>query len=782
MNIDRLRRTGNLLFAVAVSGVAMLGSVHALAQDVEEIVVVGTRGDGRDALQSMVPVDVIAADEMQQIATVGGELGELLQALSPSFSFPRQSNVGSADHIRVAQLRGLSPDQILVLVNGKRQHTAAVVNLEADIGLGTNSFDFNTIPLIAIERIEVLRDGAGAQYGSDAIAGVINIVLKGAAEGGGVTASYGAHRTDFKPTGSDITDGQTFGIAADYGLAVGNAGSLRFGFDYRERSSTNRAGIGALPFFEDQTPANQALDNTRLFAPGDGSSDDITIFYNTSFGVGESEFYSFGHYNKRDSEGAAFFRYPDGFSGVPAVFPNGYRPVTTGENDDVSVAAGIRGSRSSTDWDLSVIVGLNDYEFGVQNSINPSFGAASPTSFKLAGFEFVQTSINGDAVTPIDFGNMAAPMTLAYGAEIRLEDYQTKAGDPLSFQEGPLSAGAAIGAEAGPGLDNASTADVDRTVYALYGDLELPLTDALTVGVAARYEDYDDFGDSINGKLSGRFALTDEFAVRAAFGTSFRAPSLAQTSFQFSTQNFGGGGMLETFGHLPVADPLAIANGALPLKEEESDNISVGIVFDTGEQFSITVDYFNVDIDDRISLVQGSTDNVTFLTNLVDTETDGVDVTAQGALDIGGGEFFWTAAYNTSDTEVKNPSVIGEEELNVLETAAPEDKIILSGRWDLERLGLTLRGTRFGETTRDFDFGGGFPDAQTYDAVWSIDLDLSFKVNDAWTVAIGGDNVTDEYPDLSSDDINFFGHLPYDVLSGIGMNGAYWYARTSYNF
>ncbi len=782
MKLNRSSQTGTLSLAITVALGAMSQDVVAQVPEVEEIVVVGSRGEGRDPLQSMVPVDVITADEMQKIATAGGELGELLQALSPGFSFPRQSNVGAADHVRAAQLRGLSPDQVLVLVNGKRQHVSAVVNLEGAIGQGTSAFDFNTIPLIAIERIEILRDGAGAQYGSDAIAGVINIVLKSAAEGGSLTVSYGGHRTDFKPTGNTITDGQTFSLAADYGMAIGNDGSLRVGFDYRERSSTNRAGIGELPFFEAQTPANQALDNARLFAPGDGNSDDISIFYNASFGVGESEFYSFGRYSQRDAEGAAFFRYPDGFSGVPAVYPNGYRPITTGDNKDLSVAAGIRGTRSETDWDLSLVVGMNDYEFGVRNSINPSFGANSPTAFKLAGFEFLQTTLNADAITQFENNSMASPMTLAYGAELRFEDYQTKAGDPASYQEGPLSATAGIGAEAGPGLDAASTADADRTVYALYADLELPITDALTVGVAGRYEDYDDFGDSINGKLSGRLAINDEFAVRAAFGTSFRAPSLAQTSFRFSTQNFGGGGMLETFGHLPVSDPLAIANGAVPLKEEESDNLSFGFVFDRGALFSVTVDYFVINIDDRITLVQGSTDNVTFLTNLVDTKTDGFDVMAQGALDIGGGVFNWTAAYNTSDTEVQNPSVLGEEELNLLETAAPDDKIILSGNWALERLGMTLRATRFGETTRDFDFGGGFPDPQTYDAVWSIDLDVSFDVNDALTVAIGGDNITDEYPDLSSDNINFFGHLPYDILSGIGMNGAYWYARASYDF
>lgn len=764
-----------------VLAIGAIGFCQDVAAQVEEIVVVGARGEGRDPLQSMVPVDVITAEEMQSVATLGGELGELLQALAPSFSFPRQSNSGSVDHIRPAQLRGLSPDQVLVLVNGKRQHTTAVVNLEAAIGLGSTAFDFNTIPLIAIKRIEILRDGAGAQYGSDAIAGVINIVLKDAAEGGTVTASYGAYSTDFKPTGDSITDGQTFSVAADYGFAYGNDGSFRFGVDYRDHSSTNRAGIGALPFFEDQTPANMALDNMRLFAPGDGNSEDISVYYNTSTSVNDKEIYSFGRFNERDADGAAFFRYPDGFSGVPSVYPEGYRPVTTGDSNDLSLAAGIRGTAGATDWDVSVTIGQNDYEFGVRNSINPSFGDASPTSFHLAGFEFLQVNLNADAVTRFDRQGRD-DVTLAYGVEVRNEDYKTEAGDPESYLEGPLSGSAAIGAEAGPGLDADATVDIERRVIAFYGDVEVPVTDTFTFGLAARYEDYDDFGEALTGKLSGRLEITDAIALRATAGTSFRGPSLAQTGFQFSTQNFGGGGMLETFGHLPVSDPLAIANGAEPLKEETSDNVNVGLVFDGGERFKLTVDWFQVDIDDRITLVSGSTDNVTFFANRVHTETDGFDVTASGAFEAGNGTFNWSGAYNQSDTEVQNPSVLGEEELNILETAAPEDKFILQGGWNNERLGLLLRATRFGETVRDFDFGGGFPDAQVHDAEWSIDIEVSFMITENWLVAIGADNVTDEYSELSSDDNNFFGHLPYDILHGIGFNGAYWYGRTSYNF
>ena len=242
----------HVVLSIFIFSVALLASVGAVAQTSqeisEEVVVVGTRGEARSPLDSAVPIDVISADDIAAAHSFGGELGELLQALSPSFNFPRQSNSGAGDHVRAAQLRGMSPDHTLVLVNGKRQHTASIVALESAIGLGTNPFDFNTIPLIAIKRIEILRDGAGAQDGSDAIAGVINIVLKDAAEGGTVTASYGAHRTDFEPISADLDDGETFSVAADYGFTVGDGGSLRIGAEYRSRDATNRAGIGVLPF------------------------------------------------------------------------------------------------------------------------------------------------------------------------------------------------------------------------------------------------------------------------------------------------------------------------------------------------------------------------------------------------------------------------------------------------------------------------------------------------------------------------------------------------------
>ena len=769
----------NLGVAACATVLLPLGSVMAQEEVTEEVVVVGTRGEARDPLATAVPVDLITAEDIAAAHSFGGELGELLQALAPSFSFPRQSNSGAGDHVRAAQLRGMSPDHTLVLVNGKRQHTASVVALESAIGLGTNPFDFNTIPLIAIERIEILRDGAGAQYGSDAIAGVINIVLKDAPQGGSVTASYGQHKTSFEPTGSDIDDGDTFSVAADYGFAIGDGGSMRIGAEYHTRDATNRAGIGDLPFFEDDTPANQALNPARVFAPGDGGADDIYLFYNTTIPVGEREFYSFGRYSNRETDGTGFFRYPDGFSGLPSVYPNGYRPITTGDNTDTSLALGLRGNNFDSDWDLSLTIGNNEFDSGVRNSANPSLGPTSPTTFNLGGFEFQQMTFNADVVREFDVDGLSSPLTFAYGAEIRLEDYETSAGDPASYETGPFDA--AAGAQAGPGLEAGSEADIDRTVISAYVDVEADLSDRFSMGAAARFEDYDDFGNAVTGKLSGRLEVTDTFALRGAVGTSFRAPSLAQIGFEKSKTDFGEGGMLELFGILPVSNPAAIAEGAVPLKEEESTNVSVGFVYDSGPAFSLTVDYFQIDVDDRVTLVSAS-NNIEYFSNLIDTETTGFDIVASGAFEAGAGMIDWRVSYNNSETDAKNPGVLDVEDLNTVESKAPKDKFIASGNWIVDRWSTLLRVTQYGDTRRVFDFGGGFEPAQTYGAVWSVDAEFAAKISDAWTVAIGADNLTDEYPDRSIADISYFGHLPYDVLSGIGMNGRYFYLRTHYNF
>jgi iron complex outermembrane recepter protein len=807
-----------------------LGS-PAFAQDgEEEIVVTGTRAPGRTVLTSPVPIDVVSSEALTRAGATGGELGAALQSLSPSVNFQRQSNSGPADMVRSAQLRGLSPDQALVLINGRRRHTTSVVNLESKVGRGTTPVDLNSIPLNAISRIEVLRDGAGAQYGSDAISGVINIILDAAPAGGELSVSYGAHVTDFTyPVFSAhfsesgerterLTDGETIVAAAEGAIALGAGGFVRFGAEYRDRQETARGGGEGGAFFIFPTTvgdgsANEALLNQRLYRPGDPESTDLSLWANGAFPLGGgTELYAFTLYSQRDAKGAAFFRYPDDTRNVPAIYPNGYRPNTTGDNTDVSVTGGVRGEAGGWDYDLSASYGANSFDFGVENSLNASFGAASQRSFHLAGFENQQAALNADFTRRIDWGLGAAPVDFAWGLEFRNEAFKTSPGDPQSYQQGPVP-GVPVGAQAGPGLAPADTADTDRDVYGAYAEASLDVTDQLLVDVGGRFENYADFGEALSGKLAGRFELTDDVALRGSISNSFRAPSLSQIDFAFSTTQFGAGGALQTVRTLRNSSAIARALGARDLEEETSVNYTLGLTARAGAHFTLSIDAFRIDIADRITLserIEGggleafilanfgvaNVAAVNFFTNAVDTSTEGFDIVAAYRADMLGGEIGLTAAYNASDTSIESVrpdpvdlttlgvtgTLFGIEERNTLVDAAPGEKFTFTADWRGDRLSLLGRVIHYGETRRVFNFGGGFEPQQTYGAETQLDLEAGYRLSDRLELTLGGANVLDNYPDRSNDDIFTGGVFPYDVISPIGINGAYYYTRLNYSF
>jgi iron complex outermembrane recepter protein len=799
------------VLALAVFGAVSMNTPAAFAQSedgvnaLEEVIVTGTRAQGRSVLDSAVPVDVLNADDLENVGALGGELAATLEKLIPSFSFPRQSNSDAADHVRAAQLRGMSPDQTLVMVNGKRRHTSSIVNLGSKIGKGTNPVDFNTIPNNAVERIEVLRDGAGAQYGSDAIAGVVNLIMKRGSEGGRVTVSYGEHHTDFDPTGKSISDGDTVTVAGDIGFALGTDGFLRVGAEYRDRDGTNRAGFDQIPYWEADTPANAAVRGKINYHSGDPKAEDLNLFYNMGLPVGDAmEVYSFGTLSQRESEGANFYRYPDSWENVPEIYPNGFRPVSEGENNDFSIAGGVRGESGDWGWDTSIVYGENDFDYDITNSLNTSFGVNSDTDFDSVEYKFDQLTLNADASREYDVDALSGPLTVSLGAEYRMENFETGKGSPQSYLAGPI-VGTPIGVQAGPGLSPEDEADLDRDVFGFYVDVEADVTDRLLLTAAARYEDYDDFGDTVTGKFAGSFSFTDNFTWRASVGTSFKAPSLAQVGFESTKVDFGDGGRLERIKHVSNSSAISQYLGAEDLKEEEAFNLSTGFTWTVSDSFYMTLDVFKIEVDDRITVserigtdpqeiedatgIAGVT-NVTLFTNAIDTETEGVDLVANYAHDFSSSQMTLMAAYNYSDTEVTDvhsgsfgeSEVFGVEERNTIETAAPQDKIILSSIWRNDNWSVMARATRHGETTRVFDFGGGFEPEQTYGEEWVLDAEVSWMPTSEWTFTVGGNNLTDEYPDESIDDIAYFGNLPYDVLSGVGMNGAYYYFRTSYDF
>jgi iron complex outermembrane receptor protein len=815
--VKGLRAAVRAALGAGASGAALLSSVPALGQEaqpaLEEVVVVGTRTAGHDVYESLAPIDLVSNEAIRQSAAIPGEVGAALQSLVPSFNLPRQSNSNFADVVRPAQLRNLSPDQVLVLVNGKRRHTTATLTTESKLGKGTSPVDFNSIPVGAIKRIEVLRDGAGAQYGSDAIAGVVNVVLKDADDGGEVQASWGQNRTDFDPTGRSVNDGDTLFASLNGGFGPGD-GFLNLTAEYRDRDSTLRSGPDQIPFFENQTPPNLALAGTQTHKAGDGTMEDLSFMFNAAVPLGDAlEFYSFGGYSQRDGEGANFFRYPDSSANVPEIFPDGYIPVLEADNTDASLALGWRGTLPSEwTWDLSVVYGENDFDHDISNSLNASFGTASPTFFNVGEYEFTQLTARFDMTRPFSVGSFPNPVNFAWGLEYREDGYETRAGDPESYEAGPVI-GAPIGTQAGSGLKPEETVDVDRDAVGAYLDLESDITNRFQAGLAARVEDYSDFGSSVDGKLSGRYELTESLAVRGTVGTGFRAPSLTQAFFRGSTTSFGDGGQLVNVLNLPTDDPTAVLLGAQELDAEESVSYNLGFVFTPGERFKLTVDYYRIDIDDRITLseliggdevtqyvedqlgIEGVA-GVRYFTNAIDTQTDGFDIVADYTLDLGPGSLRLSAAYNKSDTDVTqvdpNPPeldalpgitdnvVFGVEERNTIETASPDDKMILTAHWTSERWSVLARGTRWGEATRVFAFAPDLP--QTYGSEWGIDLDVEFAVTEALRVAVGANNVLDEYPDLSSDVINYFGNLPYDVLQPITFNGAFYYLRTTYAF
>ncbi|MBV6321572.1 TonB-dependent receptor plug domain-containing protein [Duganella violaceipulchra] len=786
---------------------------------IDQVTVVGSRARNRTVYDSAVPIDRFGQREVEH-ALSSGELGAALQNLAPSINFPRIESSGAADSVRGIQLRGLAPDQVLVLINGKRRHTSAVLDTESSFA-GTVPVDVNAIPPGAIDHIEILRDGAGAQYGSDAVAGVINIVLKNARSGGSAALGYGANHTDFKPTNETKTDGQTKTASADYGVPLGDAGFLRFGFDTRRRAPTQRAGFSDAGWTSwNATPADLALDGKVVFKSGDSQQNNNYLFYNALLPLANGvDLYSFATVNQRKSDGSAYFRYPGDPSNVPALYPAGYRPVTKGDMSDVSVVAGARFAGAGWNWDLSARHGGNLFRYDLDHSANASLGAQSPTSFHLAGFDFRQNALNADLTRELDLGlNLGAPVNLALGVEAMHETYRSSPGDAASYAAGPI-VDAPPGAQAGPGLRPQDAFDGGRSIRSVYADVESDVTSGLLLGAAARYSHYSDFGSASTGKLSARYKLSETFLLRGSWSNSFRAPALVQTGFRFSTLNFNSDGSgLQTASLLPASDPLARSFGAEALKPEKSTNLSLGLAWRPQRNTSFTLDAYRIKIRDRITrtsdlqsdaataylagIGRGDIQSVAYLANLLDTSTTGLDAVLSHDLPFAGGKLDLSAALNLNKTRLDHvrqssaalanvdPSLtlLTDTSLYRIRHASPASKLVLSADWQAARWSLLARATRFG-ALKDFSYDQDAPidegvHAQSFGAVWSVDLEAQFKLNKQLTLAVGGDNLLDRYPERvrQTNNATYGGALPYNFINPIGVNGAYFYGRLRYTF
>ncbi len=811
------------------------------------IIVTGTRRTDRTIADSTVPIDVISSEALQNSGTT--ETNRLLNQLVPSFNFPQPSLTDGTDSLRPATLRGLAPDQVLVLVNGKRRHISSLLNLNGSVGRGSSGVDMNTIPPIAIDRIEVLRDGAASQYGSDAIAGVINIQLK-KREGGRAQISYGKYITTMNDvdqvasvlpttgasdnpvinyTGNDRKrrDGDTYTFATNIGLPVGDRGYLNLTAEYKDRAPTNRSGPDVRRNYAGVGDPRETTFNRYAHRYGDGESKDLNFFYNAGMDVGDSfELYSFGSYGVRDGNGAGFYRRAldarnaDFSNGGQPFYPDGFLPIINSTIHDIAIAGGIRGETAGWNLDLSVNYGSNRLDYDISNTFNTSLGSAgSARKFYAGGLRSGQTSVNFDASHDFDLG--IGDTTIAFGGEWRNENYKIVPGELSSYVAGPFAFtnGAAPGAQVFPGFSPTTAIDRSRDSFAGYAEIDTDISEIFNVQAAGRYEHFSDFGDTVNGKLAARFEPIDGLALRGSVSTGFRAPGMAQQFFSTTSTNNVNGTLIE-IGTFPVGSPIAVALGAQPLKPEKSVNFGGGIAFNMIDGLSVTVDYYRIKIKDRITLtenlqgadvvailqqamVQGT--SARFFINGIDTRTQGLDVVASYRIpDIGIGKLTLTAGYNINDTKITSrrtfsgfsaQRLFGRPESFRLTDGQPSNKFNAGLDWELGKLGATLRGNHYGSVflpgpSLDITVPqDAAPGDLTLSPKWVVDLELRVKPIDAVTLAVGANNLLDEYPDrLPFGTVNGFNYglnnsfLPYSSQSPFGFSGRFLYGRVSVDF
>ncbi|ASD25745.1 TonB-dependent receptor plug domain-containing protein [Brevundimonas diminuta] len=784
----------------AVSGAALLIAGAATAQtvpddatSVDDIVVTGTRAPARSRLDTLAPVDVVTAETLQNRGTT--EFAAALAQTVPSLTFQRPSANDGTDSIRPATLRGLSPDQTLVLVNGTRRHASALVNVNGTVGRGSAAVDLNAIPSGALDRVEVLRDGASAQYGSDAIAGVVNLRLKEAREGGGASVTYGQYFTNVETARGkrDEQDGRAVTVSAWQGFGLGSDGFLTLSAEYSDRDPTNRSDYDPRP------AANGAI--TARF--GDPKVEQWSVFANAGKPLNADwEAYGWAGYQERDSSSAAFPRLSNNPNNVPSIYPNGFLPKIAINSQDVSAAGGVRGTLAGWDADFSLVYGRNALDFRTEDSLNATYGAASPTSFDSGGLTYDQLVFGADFTRQFEIGLDGGPLNFAWGLEARKENYKIDAGQPESWNRGPLGSNTALagGAQGFPGFQPSNAVDEDRDAVALYADVEIPLTEKLTVEGALRVEDYSDFGDAQTGKFAARYDFTPNFALRGSASTGFRAPSLQQSFFTSTSSVVQNGGFVET-GTFPATSEVASVLGARPLKAETSTNYTLGAVIRLGD-FDLTVDAYRIEIENQIvlsELINRSFSSqvaslldplgvqaARFFLNGVSTETEGVDIVGRYRLRTEtAGDWDFTVAANVNDVSVTKtptsssvlnpvPTLFARQRILTIEEGTPDTKVSASADWSQGRWGATARATYYASVLQPGSTSAN--DYSTGDKT-TIDLEGRFQITDRVGLAIGVDNVFDEYPDFVPANLNNNGVLGFPYYSPFGFNGRYGYAR-----
>ncbi len=857
--------------AVAVAGVAP-GSVAQSDSggmiELEEVRVLGSRRPARTDATTPAPVDIISAEDIARQGNT--DMNAMLRSVVPSYNVAAQPNQDESAFIRPANLRNLPPDNTLVLINGKRRHRGAVIAfLGSGVSDGAQGPDISPIPSLALKQVQVLRDGAAAQYGSDAIAGVINFQLKDDAEGFTFTARGGETYDG---------DGTNYRFAANAGLPLGSDGFVNLTAEWSQADRTERQ-------VQRGDALQLSLNNADIQNPAQtwgtpDIEDDFKFFVNAGLDLaGNMELYSFANYAERTVETIFFFRTPDGsdrpqrFSndggatvlvgdtnpdnaiscptinivdGNPTtspgfelisaggpldsecfalaeVFPGGFTPVFGADIEDSSFAFGLRGELDSgLSYDVSAHWGRSQADYFFINSVNPSYSNSVANDVISPGFNVqTDTNFNADLSYPVDIG-LASDLNIAFGFEWREEEYEVGLGDPESRDPGDLAGqGFRETVDGFAGFSTRAAGVFNRSNIAFYTDLETDITDRWTLGGAVRYEDFDDFGDTINFKISSRVALTDDFALRGTLSTGFRAPTPGQSNSVRTSTLVTAAGVLES-GTLSPTDPLAIAlAAAIPgapqpeaLEPEESTSFTLGALFNIGE-VDVAIDFFRIDIDDRITLssevpvgatlagggpaaaqLQAAIDALVaagdnsassisgfnFFVNDFETQTQGVDIVATIPLDLGSGDSKLSVAYNHTETEVTSDSAfLSDTRIFSIENGLPEDRLTLTGTHLQGDWNFLVRGNYYGEIGVGNDLGRGANGDFDgfYGGKFLVDAEVEYALNENMSIVLGAQNLFDTVPDKVPQPENNAGQI-YPEESPFGFNGGLYYLQFNY--
>ncbi len=786
-----------------------LNTINAILSD---ITVIGSRGKPRTDVERPVPVDIFSAKEIQRTGQV--ELSQMIHFSAPSFNSTKHGISNVTSYVDPATLRGLGPDQTLVLVNGKRRHQSAALNVNNVVGRGSVGTDLNVIPSSAIERVEILRDGAAAQYGSDAIAGIINLQLKRNASGGTVTGHYGVTKEG---------DGKTYEQSVNFGLPLGNKGGFfNTTLQFHHNDPTDRSG----PFTGKVYNSNQAIDDSIIAARrfnrqiegtkyGTSKNTNGIAFYNAEIPLKNSwALYSFGGYSYKKVTAYGFFRPPvNDKRKVLNIYPNGYSPVFPATLQDFSSAVGIK-RRNTGGWniDISNTFGRNHIALYSNNTVNPSYGDASPTSFFGGNLIFSQNSTNVDFSRSFTEIRAVNSLNISLGAEMRIEHYQINRGDDPSWKKGTLQ-NTDVGASGREGFADVNAVKRNRSNFGVYADIESDITNKLLLGVALRFENYSDFGSNLSGKFSARYKLANNLSIRGSVNRGFRAPSMHQLYYssnadaQWLTIN----GVFDAFpvGHLRNDNPYVQATGVGKLKAETSLDFNAGFTIQLARKFLMTVDAYQVDIKDRVvisaqldatspslaPIFNGSGYSlVQFFSNALDTRTKGLDVVTTYTEKLAPEhELNLSAALMLNETKLKGnirtpdklssvgSNLIDRVMLGLIEVAQPRSKVILSANYRYKKIEALIRATRFGEVTaRQSDPARD----QTFSSKTITDAALTWHIHSKMAWSLGANNIGNVYPDkITLAALTSSGQTPYTrFTSQFGFMGAYYYTTIKIGF